>query len=182
MVSAPSAAKRPRMTDTITQTERLTLRVPRVQHVKLCINVIVVLCLLGAIVSLFIQPGCTISHWRRGGNALTRVAVRLSDGSVQFNGWSGTVIDAAGASGFRFGYTNHRPKGQALPWVLPVVDNGGIRIPLVVLASVLVLLARFAPRWVPPRVVHGRCAHCDYSLEGLMTTTCPECGATITHD
>lgn len=168
--------------DNYTQTERLPLRVPRVETVKRCLSSLVVLCLLGAIVSLFIQPGCTISHWRWGGNALTRVEVRLSDGSIQFNGWSGGVIDAAGASGFRFGYLNHRPKGEALPWVLPVVGDGELRMPLVLIASVLVLLARFAPRWVPPRVVHRHCANCDYSLDGLLTNTCPECGTTITHD
>lgn len=32
--------------------------------------------------------------------------------------------------------------------------------------------------WIRTRFVihHGRCANCDYSLEGLTSTTCPECG------
>lgn len=28
----------------------------------------------------------------------------------------------------------------------------------------------------------GFCTHCQYSLERLESTTCPECGTTITHD
>ena len=38
--------------------------------------------------------------------------------------------------------------------------------------------------WFHGRITfhQGHCTKCDYSLDGLTSTTCPECGATITHD
>jgi hypothetical protein len=63
-------------------------------------------------------------------------------------------------------------------WATVKYRYGLVHSSLVLVPSVaLVVWIWYLQRAARP----GRCTDCGYSLEGLATTTCPECGATITH-
>lgn len=72
-----------------------------------------------------------------------------------------------------------------LPKVMQGGGSGGSyyrrEIPLIPVAFLLLCTSIAMHVWARINRPKGECKNCGYSLEGLTSTTCPECGTTTSH-
>ena len=147
----------------------------RERIVSQILSALIVLLLLGSLVSAFAQPQIRAWCWYKG-NWRTDLTIGFKDGSFLISSRSWRALDVDGASGFGLDYRNLNEPASIRSWVLPVREREALGIPMLVIACVLCFAGRYSAYWVPRTASRDRCQHCGYSLEGLTTTTCPECG------
>ena len=156
------------------------------------------LCIALIPISIVWKPGVMLSGYGQpSGELVQAYTLGVVDGRLLLRtftptrySWSGPVDQG---TSWEFGDRMDGPMWwEPAPWWdrPRVWEDPGfptmVDVPLVYLSVLMLIASGFAwllalRCWVLRSRRSSLCMSCGYSLEGITTSTCPECGATITH-
>lgn len=149
-----------------------------------------------SVLSFFLGPGVRVEYTRLDQDwNYKAVSLRAIDGrfEVEYRPDVWPSFGEPRESGIEIRFNSGHvlfPPAYASWWELPSKGGGGSSVgyystwhaPIIYIGVILVALSCWLIYRGRATQKSGGCQSCGYSLEGLTTPTCPECGTTITHD